>query len=254
MLYAPRLPLLLAALALSGCARLLTDDPLPGPATAPTATTGGLRGTISPAGAVRTVRVVPATGPALSEEPAASGAFYFTRLQPGTYNVSFETTPGFATPAARSATVVAGADTDLGTISSSFGSGQLRGMVSWEADGTSYVATSVGGDLDDFTATATAGNRAETLTLRLPFVNKPGVYRLEGGLSLTKALYVTTVNGLPVGSYDTTIGPGLKGTVNVTAYDFFAGTSSGTFGFVAADPAAPSRTITITNGRYSLQE
>ena len=224
----------------------------PAPVTPPAPTTGSLTGTVSPAGSISTVTATSAGGLTFPVAPDGSGGFRFEALVPGVYTLSFAPAAGFAAPASRSLTVVAGATAAAGTVAVSPYVAVLRGTVSWETGGQTYTASSLSGSLATITATAQTGNQADILTLNLPGLNGVGTYRLENQNQQNNASYIISNGGVPAASYSTAVVGGLNGTVTVTSYDAAARTMSGTFGFVATNRVYTYATLTVSNGRFNL--
>jgi len=226
------------------------DDPTP-VVTPPAPTTGGITGTIDPAGSIRTVTATNAGG--LTFPLGVSGSiFRFENLAAGVYTLSFTPAAGYNAPANRSLTVVAGTDAVAGTVSVSPQVSVLRGSVSWEIGATTFTAATLSGSLTAVIATAQTGAQADVLTLNLPGFNGVGTYRLENINQQNNAQYITSNGGVPTASYSTTVVGGLNGTVTVTSYDAATRTMSGTFGFVATNRVFTSATLTVSNGRFTL--
>lgn len=113
--------------AVTACSKK-SDDPAP-VVTPPAPTTGGITGSIDPAGSIRTVTATNAGG--LTFPLAVTGStFRFENLVAGAYALSFAPAAGYNAPATRSLTVVAGTDAAAGTVSVSPQVSVLRGSVS----------------------------------------------------------------------------------------------------------------------------
>jgi hypothetical protein len=227
-----------------------------------TATTGALDGTVSPAGSITTVTATNAGGLTFPATPNAStGAFAVASLAPGSYTLSFAPAAGFAAPANRTITVVAGATASAGTVQVDR-DGSVRGTVSWAANGATFTATVVSGSISilggagqslSLTGAATSGTTTETVSFLIgnfsPVVSQ---YQL-GNSPYQTAAYQRTSGGIITGAYGQLgTSSSAAGTFNITAANATARTFSGTFGFVAAANAGSTGSATITNGTFSL--
>ena len=226
------------------------DDPGP--------TTGGLAGTVSPADALTGVTATDGGGLTFVARPAAgTGAFALADLKPGTYALSFAPASGYAAPAPRNITVVAGQTAAAGTVVVP-GDGTPRGTLTWTVNGTTYTATAFSGTISnqtlDLTATATAGTTRDQLSLNVPgFQGGSGTYQLGFfGPGVPGASYSRTVGGIPTLEYST-YNTGSTGTVAVTAFDANARTLSGTFGFVGQGYNATVGSMAVSNGTFNLR-
>ena len=230
-----------------------TDDPGP--------TTGGLAGTVNPADALTSITATDGGGLTFVARPAAgTGAFALADLKPGTYTLSFAPASGYAAPAARNITVVAGQTASAGTVSV-VGNGTPRGTLTWTMNSTAYTTTAFSGTISsqaiELTATATAGSITDVVTLSIPaFSGSASISTLGGnGYGVPGASYQRIANSIPGPMYDT-YGSTSTGSIVVTAFDANARTLSGTFGFVGQNYSAATGTITtapVTNGTFSLR-
>lgn len=248
-----------------GCSTEKKEDPAP-PAPAPT---GVVEGTISPANALNAIYLTPAGSQSgLATGPDATGYFLFKDVPAGRYNLSFAQGADYMQPAPRPLEVVAGSTFSAGTIavaSKGPASYPLRGTVSWKANATSQVATTVSGSLNtlagvatsvNILATAQSGSAAGIVGLTLPYFGGVGLYRLENVTTSGFATYLTTSGGVPTGSFTTSGYLGVQGTITITTSDATARTLAGTFGYTAYDPAGSAalgtNRVVISEGSFTL--
>lgn len=98
-----------APLTFSSCSKSKTEDPDP--------TTGSIKGTVSPVGAITKVMALDSGGLTFITTPDAStGAFTLEKLAPGSYILNFTAAPGYATPYSRTINVLLGQTANAGTI------------------------------------------------------------------------------------------------------------------------------------------
>ena len=261
---------LLLVLATAAACTKKDPDPAQTP-NPPAAPTGELRGAVSPAGSIRTVRLGLVGSPiAEGAYPDAAGNFRFGPRPVGDYVLSFEAESGFVAPPPRTLAVAANAVTDAGTVAVRPNNARtdlpLQGTVTWTTNGNNNYATAdVGGTIAlvngqpasfNLVATAPAGTTRFVvgLMVNLAAASTTGLYRLENATGNT-GTYLVTNGGIPQGAYSTAGRGGLPGTVTVTAYDAAARTLSGTFGYTAYDPALPvcCNAVPVSNGSFSLR-
>ena len=235
----------------------------------PAATTGGIEGTISPAGAITTVTATNANGITFLATPNAStGAFAFAGLAPGRYTLTFSPASGYGVPAARAIDVVAGQTAPAGTVVV-VGDGTPRGTVAWTVDGTTFTSTALSGAVraagspTELAAFVVSGGVRHEVNFYFPnAIPGLGTYTLDGyGPGANSAGYARTTGSQTV-SYGTYLyfinrstAVAGTGTLTVTAYNATARTLSGTFAFTAINTdGGPTNVLmtTISNGTFSF--
>ncbi len=223
---------------------------------APTAATGTVEGTISPAGAVTNVTATNPGGLTFLAAPnAASGAFSLPNLAPGPYILTFSVGAGYFAPASRSITVTAGQTASAGTVQVASDGSIRSGTMTWMTDGVAYSTTQVSGGIDTFNHSFSFSGETTTGSLRevLSAFQAQQFYGVGtvalGGSGYQGASLARTNGGIPTALFRA--GPG---TLTVASYNAAAGTISGTFGFVGTDNVGPTiRTVTVTNGTFSFR-
>jgi hypothetical protein len=236
---------------LAGCTSKTTDP-------TPPATTGLISGTVSPVDALMSVTATSAGGLTFVARPVATtGVFTLPDLAPGTYTLSFEPAAGYATPAARTASVTASQTTSAGTILVSTDGSIRSGSMSWSVNGVTYSTTNVTGGIRQlggagpslvYEASASAGSDTALLSVVLGNFGgfSPGTYVL--GSPYQSLSYRLLRGGVVVEEYNY---GGATGTFTTTAYNATTGVATGTFGYVIAGPN--STRVSISNGTFTLR-
>ncbi|GAA4034769.1 hypothetical protein GCM10022409_19030 [Hymenobacter glaciei] len=245
----------------SACAK--KDDVAPAPAT-----TGQLAGTLSPVGSASAVTATAADGRTQSAVPdAITGAFAFTALAPGAYQLRATPVVGFNQPDALLLTVTAGT-----TTTGNFRlvrDGRIHGTMTWEQNGTTYSAATFYGDitqsffsLEGNTPFDQAG-RSQNVNFVLPFAVRgnatpftgAGTYPVGTAEYPWAGCQFYTRNG-PFDQYTTAYAGRQVGQVVVTRYDLVARVATGTFSYVTflnlSNSGTPTPDQTITNGRFDI--
>lgn len=128
---------------------------------APAVTTGELRGSAFPPGAIRTVTATSSAGVVQAAAPSAtSGEFRLPGLAPGRYALAAEPAPGFVTAgfAYGTADVAPGQVTEAGVVSArSTATGAISGQVAPVGSVTRVTATGSNGPLADVIPDARMG-------------------------------------------------------------------------------------------------
>lgn len=220
--------------------------------------TGSITGSIYPADAVTRVEAVSAAGVTVSAVPdATTGAYNFPNLELGTYTIRFVVASGFNSEPDQTATLNLTTTTVALGPTNIRGNGTPRGTMSWTVNGTTFTATALTGNIsagNQFVVegTSTTGNVSDKLSLTLYSSFSTGSYPL-GASPYYSARYTHLVNGIVTAMYSTPINA-QAGVVNIATLDRFAGTATGTFGFIGVYPTSTATTTaTINNGSFSLR-
>lgn len=263
-----RLSFLRITTALLGIVLLLTtacakkEEVAPAPPT-----TGQLAGTLSPAGAATTVTATAADGHRYSAVPdAATGAFAFADLTPGTYQLNAVPTARFSQPDSQPVAVQAGSTTTANL--SLVRNGRILGTFSWEQNGSLHTADLLSGTINSSTffvyATETlGGGRSHNVKLSLSSLVPNGLYNFAGvgtyPLGVSEWTSGSYTYDVPTGSpdyYTTAYATSQVGQVVVTDFSLSARRVSGTFGFTAtaalSGTGSGTASHTISNGRFDL--
>lgn len=230
--------------------------------------TGLIRGQLMPSGAASSVTATGPDGQTVAVVPDAStGAFAFSGLAPGVYQLGAVPTTRYNVPAAVPVTVKAGATTPA-TLAFSRDN-RIRGTMTWEQNGTTYSATIFYGQISagffslEGNTPAGPGGITHAVNFVLTSFAGPGhvapfagpgtysvgaseypwagcFYRFPGAFDQ----YVTSFAARPVGQ------------VMVSRFDLTAGTAAGSFAFVAAPHINNSGSGTteqvVTNGHFDI--
>ncbi len=213
------------------------------PAPAPAPTTGGIEGTISPATAVTTVTATNTGNVTFLQTPAASGAFTFANLLPGSYTLTCTPKAGFLAPDVRYVTVVAGQVAPAGTIAvAAEPLGSLAGVIDPVDAVTRVELVSGTGTVTPAVPNAATGTfRFENLglgTYTVRFVVAPGFYPVSDITGVQLSSRNPDVNLYPINvQSDGTPRGTVSWTANGVAYTSTSlnrgPTSSGDFGILA---------------------
>lgn len=242
-------------LTISSCSSEKKEDPQP--------TTGGLAGTVSPAGAISRVTATDAGGLTFLATPDAStGAFTIADLKPGSYTLSFTPATGYSKPLDRIITIVAGQQAAAGTVAVESDGSIRTGTVGWSADGVPYSTTTVqggytpsqfaGANTLTLLATTSSGTTQSNVDIRIDYLTSlaPATYQLRrtrspGGVS--EAFYSSTAAGAS-GLYVVS-----TGSLTITAYDTSTRVLTGTFAFDADGYNGTTGTVRVSNGSFRVQ-
>ena len=243
LIYYALLAMTLAGPLLSGCKK---DEPA-----API--TGGLNGTINPAGSITQVTAQGSNGRSLSATPdPITGAFNFNDLTAGQYTLNFTMASGYNPLGTLTPTIVAGQNTGIGTVQAISDGSIKSGTMSWTTGGTTYTATRVEGTINRQSRTfyvkgiTTSGGQMDEVSIRRSIDSG---FAGVGIYTLSFAEYRRTMAGALTVYADRTT----KSPLVITQYDEAAGTIGGTFSFMAMTGDLGGNSIVVTDGTFSVK-
>ena len=230
--------------------------------------TGVIQGTVSPAGAASAVTATAKGGqPVTAVLDARTGAFYFTDLPAGTYQLGAVPITGYNVPTEIPLVVQRGVTTKAALQLTR--DGRIRGTMTWDQNGTTYSAATFYGSIQkDFFSLEgdtpfDAAGKNQGVNFVLPFAGggNPTPFAGVGTYPVGTAQYPWAgctfylANG-PFDRYSTYYAGRQVGQVVVTRYDLEARTAAGTFSYVtflqtnSSGTATPDQTI--SNGHFDI--
>lgn len=237
------------------------------------ATSGSVRGTISPANSVTRdgIRAInKSTRSFYDLNPRTDGTFQFDNLPLGDYIITFNLATGYTSPVSRAASVIGGTVVDLGnTVILPITSGTLSGTISWNSDFSynSSGSPSIGaagtitgriipttGQFDligraNFDPTGSNAH-SEEISLSADVFYGAGEYPVPQsniGIGANASLATAIIgNSFGTGRAST------AGTMVVTSYNASTRTITGTFSFNGGQGPF-NRSINITSGTFTAR-
>ena len=230
------------------------------------AATGTVQATLTPGGAAGVFTLsAPGFRFRTATPDATAGAATFAGLASGTYYLGVRPATGYVTPDSVALTVRAGASTVKAFVLNR--DGRIRGTVTWQLNGTTYTAVTLGGTINAQSLslsleTPFVGGFGHAVFISLPFLsagnprNFAGVGTYELGTAQWPFAGYHHYVPNAYDSYFTGDAGTPAGQVVVSHFDTTARTVAGTFTFTAALAAnhsgTASSTQTISNGRFEL--
>jgi hypothetical protein len=223
-------------------------------ASIPEATTGGLKGMISPVGAVVDITVgiaVDGKFVVTTIKPGADGSFAFKGLPKGSGGLTFSPAVGYAAPAGISVSVIGGKDTDLGTVNIPLTPGSLSGTVS-PAGAASHLTikntNSSASSIDILVDTKTGSFKSDNIPV--------GTYTLSGTANFGYAIppiqtvTITTAHNTEVGTIQ--VNPSVRGSISGSISP--AGSVANVTATYVGYPATTYRVIPDASGAFKIAD
>jgi hypothetical protein len=218
----------------------------------PEVTTGGLKGVISPIGAVVDISAaiqVNGNFMVTTIKPGPDGSFYFKDLPKGSGGLIFSPAVGYIAPAGISITITGGKDTDVGMVSIPVTPGSVSGTVS-PVGSVSYVKlrfSNVSPDVITITPDPKSGS--------FKSANVPaGTYTLECMASpgftapASRMVTITSAQNTDVGNIQ--ISPSVPGSISGTVSP--AGAVASVTAYFLGGPAKTYSTVPDASGDFKL--